>query len=144
MTFHPDVCIIGGGAIGKAAALTLSRAGAQISLVTSATSANKPASSENWDQRVYALNHVARGLLSSMKVWEALDSTRIAAVDAIAVHGDGPSAGHIGFDAYAARTNSLAWIVEDQNLNQALDNAIKFANGVEFAGTVIQHGICLG
>jgi ubiquinone biosynthesis UbiH/UbiF/VisC/COQ6 family hydroxylase len=131
MTFHPDVCIIGGGAIGKAAALTLSRAGAQIRLVTSATSANKPASSENWDQRVYALNHVARGLLSSMKVWEALDSTRIAAVDAIAVHGDGPSAGHIGFDAYAARTNSLAWIVEDQNLNQALDNAIKFANGLQ-------------
>jgi ubiquinone biosynthesis UbiH/UbiF/VisC/COQ6 family hydroxylase len=66
-----------------------------------------------------------------MKVWEALDSTRIAAVDGMVVHGDGPSAGHLGFDAYAARTDALAWIVEDQNLNQALDNAIKFANGLQ-------------
>ncbi len=131
MTFHSDVCIIGGGAIGKAAALALARTGVKVSLVTPAHSANKSVGSTYWDQRVYALNHVARGLLSSMKVWEALDSTRIAAVDGMAVHGDGPSAGHLGFDAYAARTDALAWIVEDQNLNQALDNAMKFANGLQ-------------
>ena len=131
MTVYSDVCIIGGGAIGKAAALGLARIGVQVSLVTPAHSVNKPASSENWDQRVYALNHVAHGLLSSMKVWEAMDATRIAAVDAIAVQGDGTSAGHIGFDAYGARTDALAWIVEDNNLNQALDNAIKFANGLQ-------------
>jgi ubiquinone biosynthesis UbiH/UbiF/VisC/COQ6 family hydroxylase len=59
-----------------------------------------------------------------------MDATRIAPVDAMAVHGDGASAGHIGFNAYAARTDALAWIVEDQNLNQALDSALKFANGV--------------
>lgn len=139
MTFHSDVCIIGGGAIGKAAALALARTGVQVSLVTPAHSANKPVRSTQWDQRVYALNHVARDLLSFMKVWDALDLTRIAAVDGMDVHGDGPSAGHIGFDAYAARTDSLAWIIEDQNLNQALDNAIKFANGMQIVqSTAVQ------
>jgi ubiquinone biosynthesis UbiH/UbiF/VisC/COQ6 family hydroxylase len=130
MPIHSDICIIGGGAIGKTAALALARAGMQVSLVTPATSTAKPASSDHWDQRVFALNHVAHGLLSSLKVWEAMDANRIAPVDAMAVHGDGASAGHIGFDAYAARTDALAWIVEDQNLNQALDSALKFANGV--------------
>ncbi len=139
MPIHSDICIIGGGAIGKTAALALARAGMQVSLVTPATSTAKPASSDHWDQRVFALNHVAHGLLSSLKVWEAMDATRIAPVDAMAVHGDGASAGHIGFNAYAARTDALAWIVEDQNLSQVLDSALKFANGVRIIQSTAMH-----
>ena len=131
MPIHSDICIIGGGAIGKAAALALARAGMQVSLVTPAMPPTKLASGDHRDQRVFALNPVAHSLLSTLKVWEAMDATRIAPVDAMAVHGDGASAGHIGFDAYAARTDALAWIVEDQNLNQALDSALKFANGLQ-------------
>jgi 2-polyprenylphenol 6-hydroxylase len=131
MPIQSDICIIGGGAIGKAAALALARSGMQVSLVTPAPPPTKPASSDHWDQRVFALNPVAHRLLTSLKVWEAMDATRIAPVDAMAVHGDGASAGHIGFDAYAARTDALAWIVEDQNLNQALNSALKFANGLQ-------------
>jgi len=139
MSVQSDICIIGGGAIGKAAALALARSGMQVSLVTPATPPTKPVSSDHWDQRVFALNPVAHSLLASLKVWEAMDATRIAPVDAMAVHGDGVSAGHIGFDAYAARTDALAWIVEDQNLNQALDSALKFANGLRIIqGTATQ------
>lgn len=139
MSIQSDICIIGGGAIGKATALALARAGMQVCLVTPATLPTKPAASDHWDQRVFALNPVAHSLLSSLKVWEAMDATRIAPVDAMAVHGDGASAGHIGFDAYAARTDALAWIVEDQNLNQALDSALKFANGLRIIqGTATQ------
>ncbi len=139
MSIQSDICIIGGGAIGKAAALSLARAGMQVCLVTPAKSSNSHTSTDEWDQRVFALNHVAHGLLSSLKVWEAMDVTRIAPVDAMAVHGDGASAGHISFDAYAARTDALAWIVEDHNLNQALDNALKFANGLRIIeGTAAQ------
>jgi ubiquinone biosynthesis UbiH/UbiF/VisC/COQ6 family hydroxylase len=131
MSIQFEICIIGGGAIGKATALALARAGMQVCLVTPATLPTKPAASDHWDQRVFALNPVAHSLLSSLKVWEAMDATRIAPVDAMAVHGDGASAGHIGFDAYAARTDALAWIVEDYNLNQALDSALRFANGLQ-------------
>jgi ubiquinone biosynthesis UbiH/UbiF/VisC/COQ6 family hydroxylase len=131
MSIQSDVCIIGAGAIGKTAALALARDGMRVNLVAPAASDNNSRQSKDWDQRVYALNHGARELLSSIRVWDAMDKTRIAAVDAMEVHGDGDSAGHIGFDAYASRTDALAWIVEDQNLNRALDDALKFANGVQ-------------
>jgi ubiquinone biosynthesis UbiH/UbiF/VisC/COQ6 family hydroxylase len=36
----------------------------------------------------------------------------------------------LNFDAYGAHTGALAWIVEDANLNQALDAALRFANNV--------------
>jgi ubiquinone biosynthesis UbiH/UbiF/VisC/COQ6 family hydroxylase len=139
MPIQSDICIICGGAIGKTAALALARAGLQVSLVTPGQPTHSQVSTDQWDQRVFALNHVAHDLLSSLKVWEAMDASRIAPVDAMAVHGDGASAGHIGFDAYGARTDALAWIVEDHNLNQALDTALKFANGLHITmGTATQ------
>ncbi|MDP5007800.1 MAG: oxygenase, partial [Glaciimonas sp.] len=85
-------------------------------------------SADAWDTRVYALNHVARHLLSSLKVWDALDSARVTAVESMLVKGGGAAdASSVGFDAFGARTDALAWIVEDSNLNHALDAALKFA-----------------
>jgi 2-polyprenylphenol 6-hydroxylase len=128
MHLQSDICVVGNGAIGKAAALGFAQAGVSVTLVSLPESvgvlAGQPAS---WDVRVYALNQVAHDLLSSMKVWDALDATRIAPVDAMIVNGDGERAGKLAFDAYGARTGALAWIVEDRNLNAALDAALKFA-----------------
>ncbi len=130
MMISSDICVIGSGAVGKAGALALARAGLDVVLVSPAVH-SAPASDPDWDLRVYALNHVARRLLSSLRVWEAMDAGRIAPVDAMAVHGDGAEqAGQVGFDAYGARVDALAWIVEDQNLNQALDGALRFASGI--------------
>ncbi len=130
MMISSDICVIGGGAVGKACALALARAGLDVVLVASAA----PAAAElnaDWDRRVYALNHVARRLLTSLKVWDAMDQDRIAPVDAMAIHGDGDApAGQLGFDAYGARVDALAWIVEDRNLNHALDGALRFASGI--------------
>jgi 2-polyprenyl-6-methoxyphenol hydroxylase-like FAD-dependent oxidoreductase len=84
--------------------------------------------------RVYALNHTAHRLLSSVRVWDAMDAARIAPVDNMTVQGDGlpekARPGLLSFDAYAARTDALAWIVEDRNLDQALDAALRFAPNV--------------
>jgi ubiquinone biosynthesis UbiH/UbiF/VisC/COQ6 family hydroxylase len=89
-----------------------------------------------WDARVYAVNHVAHALLSSIKVWDALDAARMSPVDAMVVRGDGTHArGALEFDAYGARVGALAWIVEDSNLNRALDAALKFASNVR-----VEHG----
>ncbi|MGB7481680.1 MAG: FAD-dependent monooxygenase, partial [Burkholderiaceae bacterium] len=130
-----DVCIVGDGVIGKTAALALARAGVGVTLLAppaGAPPAPAPvAAAEDWDLRVYALNHVARALLSSLKVWDALDAARVTAVDAMAVHGDGDGrAGRLDFDAYGARAGALAWIVEHRNLNLALDTALRFASNV--------------
>lgn len=139
MKTHSEICVIGNGAIGKVSALALAQAGFDVVLLAPAASSQRPPEpfGEAWDNRVYALNHVARALLSSLKVWEAMDASRIAPVDAMLVHGDSGAAGaasavpgHLAFDAYGARVNALAWIVEDSNLNQALDAALRFATNL--------------
>ena len=135
-----DICVIGNGAIGKASALALAQAGLKVVLVApsqpqlpdqAAKPPTQPAQDDLWDHRVYALNPVARSLLDSLKVWDAMDAARIAPVDAMAVQGDAPDqSGMINFDAYGARVGALAWIVEDSNLNRALDAALRFASGL--------------
>ncbi len=139
-----DICVIGNGAIGKASALAFAQAGLKVVLVApsrpvgsaqadkpTAKLADQPAQDDLWDHRVYALNHVARSLLASLKVWDAMDTARIAPVDAMSVQGDAPDqSGLLNFDAYGARVGALAWIVEDSNLNRALDAALRFASGL--------------
>ncbi len=127
------VCIVGNGAIAKTAALGFAQAGHSVTLLAPANADAAPAAAgaeQPWDARVYALNHTAHTLLSSLKVWDALDAARIAAVDSMVVNGDGAQAGDLAFDAFGAHVGALAWIVEDRNLNQALDAALKFAPGV--------------
>ena len=129
-----DVCIVGNGAIAKTAALGLSQGGHSVTLLVPPAAhdaAPSGATGERpWDVRVYALNHTAQALLSSLKVWGALDAARVAPVDAMDVQGDGQDAGRLGFDAFGAHTGALAWIVEDSNLNAALDAALRFAQNV--------------
>jgi len=137
-----DVCIVGNGAIAKTAALGFAQAGHSVTLLVPAprpafgdAPAGAAGGERPWDVRVYALNHTAHDLLSSLKVWDAMDGARIAPVDAMAVNGDGKGdskpGGALGFDAFGAHTGALAWIVEDSNLNGALDAALKFAHNVQ-------------
>jgi ubiquinone biosynthesis UbiH/UbiF/VisC/COQ6 family hydroxylase len=129
-----DVCIVGNGAIAKTAALGFAQAGHSVTLLVPPARTVQPppqAGEQPWDVRVYALNHTAHKLLSSLKVWGALDLTRIAPIDSMVVNGDGKNAGGLMFDAFGAHVGTLAWIVEDSNLNQALDAALKFAHNVQ-------------
>jgi ubiquinone biosynthesis UbiH/UbiF/VisC/COQ6 family hydroxylase len=126
-----DICVVGNGAVGKAAALGFAQAGRSVTLLSPGAPVASGAQ-ESWDVRVYALNHVAQVLLSRLMVWDALDAARIAPVEAMAISGDGGNnAGKLGFDAYGARVGALAWIVEDRNLNQALDAALRFTPKVK-------------
>jgi 2-octaprenylphenol hydroxylase len=133
MNLQSDVCIVGNGAIGKASALGFAQIGLSVTLLSpsTGTQASTFQAPAQWDARVYALNPAARALLSSLKVWDALNASRIAPVDAMIVRGDSvqPPAS-LAFDAYSARAEALAWIVEDSNLNQALDAALRFSPGV--------------
>ena len=143
MNIQSEISVIGNGAIGKVAALALAQAGFDVVMLAPVAAA-KPASTKElndfWDLRVYALNHVAHDLLKSLKVWDAMDAARIAPVEAMIIHGDGQDgAGHLGFDAYGARVGTLTWIIEDANLNHALDAALRFANGVRIVSGTAQR-----
>ena len=129
-----DVCIVGNGAIAKTAAIGLSQAGYSVTLLCPAgAAAARPAAGaeQPWDVRVYALNHTAHDLLSQLRVWDAMDLERVAPVESMKVNGDGKNGGDLEFDAFGAHVEALAWIVEDRNLNQALDAALKFAPNVQ-------------
>jgi 2-polyprenylphenol 6-hydroxylase len=137
--YQCDICIVGNGAVGKAAALGLAQMGLRVTLLGMTAGAAVTATPDVWDTRVYALNHVARTLLSTVKVWDALDPARVAAVEGMSIKGgtDGAT-GNLAFDAYSARVDALAWIVEDKNLNQALDAALKFASNVRVVNGRVQ------
>ena len=84
------VCIVGNGAIAKTAALGFAQAGHSVTLLAPPASPIVAVVGEQpWDARVYALNHTAHTLLSMLKVWGALDPSRIAPVDSMVVNGDG-------------------------------------------------------
>ncbi|WLI89626.1 FAD-dependent monooxygenase [Massilia sp. R2A-15] len=129
-----DVCIVGNGAIAKTTALGFAQAGHRVTLLIPPSAPQPPApqlgAEQPWDVRVYAVNHTAHTLLSSLKVWGALDAARVAPVESMVINGDGKQPGDLAFDAFGAHVGSLAWIVEDRNLNQALDAALKFAPNV--------------
>lgn len=124
-----QICIVGDGAVGKAAALGFSQLGLQVTLLSAAPPrVETSVTLGDWDVRVFALNHVARNLLDGLKVWGALDASRVAPVSAMRVFdGSERATGDLSFDAYGAYINELAWIVEDCNLTRALDTALRFA-----------------
>lgn len=130
MQSQSSICIVGNGAIGKTAALAFAQAGLNVTLLCADPANRNHADPATWDVRVYALNRVARDLLSSIKVWGAMEASRIAPVDAMSVYGDDKGRGGLSFDAYGARVEALAWIVEDRNLNMALDTALKFTPNI--------------
>lgn len=137
MSLTCKICVVGNGAIGKVAALSLAQAGWEVVVLAPDAPAASPATvataEPGWDVRVFALNAVAREVLASIRVWEALDAARVAPVEAMRVFGDGADqlkSGSLGFDAYGARAEALAWIVENRNLDQTLQSALRFAPNV--------------
>ena len=125
-----QIGVIGNGAVGKATALGFAQAGYQVVLLApNQVSAQTRSMANDWDARIFALNHTAKNLLTKLKVWDAMDLQRIAPIEAMHVFdADGAA---LSMDAYSAHQNELAWIVEDQNLNQALDAALRFAQNIE-------------
>ena len=138
-TTNFDVIVVGRGAVGAATALGLAQSGLRTAILapafpTAATPQSLPpgqgdgARLEDWDPRVFALSPASRALLERLRVWDALDATRVAPVHEMRVY---PSAAadapELSFDAYDGCVDALAWIVEGRNLASALDRALAFA-----------------
>ncbi len=120
------VAIVGGGAVGKTAALALAQAGVEVALLS--PESLQTSVPQQWDVRVFALNKQACQLLQQVKVWDAMDLSRVAPVLGMDVYGSAAQSGQLNFSAYQACQQELAFIVEDSNLNYALDTALRFAN----------------
>lgn len=123
-----DVCIRGGGAVGRSLALALSRRGFGVALQESAPHRSGP------DVRTYALNAASVELLRRLKVWDRLPEQGAATpVYEMQVQGDG--GGQLRFSAWEQGVSELAWIVDAAALDEVLDQAIGYAPHVERVGS---------
>lgn len=124
-----DVAIIGAGLVGLALAAALDKSGLTVAVVDRApVAAAMPANEDDWDARVYAVSPGSAAFLSALGAWQRLPADRMAAIEAMEVHGD--ARGHLHFDAYELGERALAWIVENRELNAALVATVRAASGV--------------
>ncbi|SAK91615.1 ubiquinone biosynthesis hydroxylase family protein [Caballeronia arationis] len=125
MTSHPQTfhaVVVGGGLVGKTAALALTQSGLRTALVA-APAAPLPAGAI-FDSRIYALSSSSETLLERLRVWQALDRSRLGPVFDMRVFGDAHAELH--FSAFQASVPQLAWIVESSLIETSLDTALRF------------------
>ena len=123
-----DVAVIGGGLVGKTAALALAQGGLRVGLLAQPC-APLPAGSV-FDARVYALSSSSQALLERLRVWQALDTSRLSPVYDMRVYGDAHAELH--FSAFQASVPQLAWIAESSLIERALDAALRFQPNLEW------------
>jgi ubiquinone biosynthesis UbiH/UbiF/VisC/COQ6 family hydroxylase len=124
-----DVIVVGGGLVGKAAALLLSQARLSVALLAQPAAA-PGAGADRWDARIYSLSASSQALFERMRVWQAVDPARVCPVYDMEVFGD--ERGSLHFSAYQAAVPQLAWIAESSNLERALDAALRFSPQVQW------------
>jgi len=124
-----DVAVVGTGVAGLAVAVGAAQLGLRTALVGPRVRAHHVEPTAPFDIRIYAVAPAAVGLLEQLKVWPAVDASRVQPVAKMRVFGD--AGAELNFDAYQAALPRLASIVEECELLRALGAAAGFAPGLE-------------
>ena len=120
-----EVAIVGGGLVGGSLAAALASAGVSVALVDARNDAVVPETvAGQFDQRIYALRPAGRQFLEARGIWEHVDQSRIASVTRMEVTGD-DAVSRLTFDAYRSGILELAVIVENANLQSAMQRALE-------------------
>lgn len=128
-----DILVVGGGMIGSALALGLSRQGWQVGLVDGGERAAllqtpDPAKGvEDFEPRVSAISVASQQLLASLGVWQDVMDGRHCAYQKMTVW-DGEGTGRIHFDAAELRARALGTIVENRSIVRALLAALEVSD----------------
>jgi ubiquinone biosynthesis UbiH/UbiF/VisC/COQ6 family hydroxylase len=112
-----DIAVVGGGVVGAAAALALSRAGFDVQLIE--RGAPPPQPGDEYDPRVYAIAPSSAALLRQLDVWQQLPTQRLCAYQGMRVWESAPERG-LAFAAADVGENQLGWIAEQSQLLAAL------------------------
>jgi ubiquinone biosynthesis UbiH/UbiF/VisC/COQ6 family hydroxylase len=124
-----DIAVVGAGVAGLAAAVGSAQLGLRAALLGPRAPVRLPDASAPFDVRIYAVAPSAIALLEQLKVWPAVDASRVQAVTKMRVFGDAGS--ELDFDAYQASLPRLATIVEESELLRALGAAAGFVPGLQ-------------
>jgi 2-octaprenylphenol hydroxylase len=146
-----DILIVGGGMIGSALALGLSRQGWQVGLIEGAPAASlmapaEPANSvDDFEPRVSAISLASQRLLEELGAWPKVQASRHCGYREMTVW-DGDGTGRIHFDAADLHARSLGTIVENRNIVRALfeslsDSSVKLLDGVRVKAWSREQGV---
>ena len=123
-----DVCIRGGGIVGRTLALLLAKERLKVALVVPDVSDKYIVDTQGHsDVRAYALNQKSKSLLESLRCWP--DEQHATPVLKMQVHGD--DGGEVVFNATDSNAHALAWIVDVPVLEAQLAQATKFQPQIE-------------
>jgi 2-polyprenylphenol 6-hydroxylase len=122
-----DAIVVGRGLIGMAAARALAMHGLTVALVGPANGTDSQPDLQP-DLRVYALSPGSTGMLADLKVWPAVNQSRVAVVTAMQVFS--PRGDELGFASSEVKADSLNFVVEHSNLLNALQTSLAFSNAV--------------
>lgn len=125
-----DVCIRGGGVVGRTLALLLARSPLKVGLVDRELAHPGPGSEQ--DVRAYALNHRSRECLESVRAWPG--ESACCPITDMVVHGDQPDA-LARFRASEFGADALAWVVDVPSLERRLADALGFQPGIQVLDT---------
>jgi len=142
-----DILIVGGGMIGSALALGLSRQGWQVGLIEGAPAEElvapaAPATDvSDFEPRVSAISLASQRLLAELGAWQRVQGSRHCGYRQMTVW-DGDGTGRIHFDAAELHTSSLGTIVENRNIVRALFEELAASDVTLFDGVRVKawHG----
>jgi 3-demethoxyubiquinol 3-hydroxylase len=123
-----DIAVIGAGIVGSCAALSLARAGYRVALVE--VHEPKPWSETMPDLRVVALADDNKKLLESCGVWQKIAARRVQAYTEMRVW-DAAAGNELHLSASQRARESLGNIIENNNIADALWQAIKLENRIQ-------------
>lgn len=120
-----DVCIRGGGVVGRTLALLLARERLKVALVA------PPVEPGHEDVRAYAINSASRSLLEGLRAWPEAPS--VTPVSSMHVWGAGSSNAdaRLDFSSQDVAQSALAWIVDVPALEQRLGDAVRFQSHID-------------
>lgn len=141
---HSDILVVGGGMVGSALALGLSRQGWNVGLVegsereTLLQASAKATDVDGFDPRVSAISVASQRLLEQLGVWGAITADRHCPYQTMTVW-DGDGTGRIQFEAAELRAPALGTIIENPRIVRALfsalaDSNVELIDGVKVTG----------
>ena len=135
-----DAVIVGGGLVGAGVALALKGAALDVAVIESQPAR---APSNEWDSRVYAISPGSAAFLENCGAWQRLDATRWTRVEDMRIFGD-DRASELDFSAYDCGLRELAFIVEQGQLQHAMEQALSEAAHVTRFVPAVCDGMAIG
>jgi 2-octaprenylphenol hydroxylase len=135
MIHRYDVIIAGGGMVGLSLACALGKAGKKVAILEVGEIPPAFSASDEYAQRVVALNRASQVFLTHLGAWEKLHSWRVSRYEKMEVR-DASGNGKVRFSAADLNEPDLGHIVENRLIQRALYECLNELDSVDWLNPV--------